>query len=171
MESRDKAENTYCFVRISKECWEYTSQPIREDTSLGGCGYQSTSFKCSEVSRKMAILVASWIHQELCKGVGGMCWKVNVNREELCCFLAGISLPFSACLHISSLPRIRLTSGGLLSSQIIFNLSFVNTEELVSCSFLGVLPQYDVFIHMYLKCTGRFWGHSGCYPKLAYFSS
>lgn len=40
----------------------------------------------------MAILVASWIQQELCKSVDGLCWKVNDNREELCCFLAGISL-------------------------------------------------------------------------------
>jgi len=42
-----------------------------------------------------------------------------------------------------------------LSSQIIFNLSFVNIQELVSCSFLDVLPQYDVFIYTYLKCAGR----------------
>jgi len=40
----------------------------------------------------MAVLVASWIQQELCKSVDGICWEVNDNREELCCFLAGISL-------------------------------------------------------------------------------
>ena len=43
-----------------------------------------------------------------------------------------IQSPFSSCLQISSLLRIRLTSGGLLSSEIIFNLSFVNIQELAS---------------------------------------
>ena len=94
MERGDKANSTYSLVHISNviQCWEYPSQPIRENASLGGCGYQSTSFKCSEIALKMAVLVASWIQQELCKSVDGICWEVNDNREELCCFLAGISL-------------------------------------------------------------------------------
>lgn len=116
-----------------------------------------------KVSRKTTVLVAGWIQQELCKSLDSLCWKGNYNREELCCFLAGISLHL--VLVCRSLPSIRLTSGGLLSSQIILNLSFVNVQELASCFFLDVLPQNDVFIHIYLKCAGRFSAHSSSYPK------
>lgn len=166
MERGDKVDNTYSLVAISNriQCWEYPSQPSRDDTSLGGCGYQSSSSKCSEsIQKNNRVLVASWIQQELCKSLDSLCWKGNYNREELCCFLAGISLHL--VLVCRSLPSIRLTSGGLLSSQIIFNLSFVNIQELASCSLLDVLPQNDVFIHTYFKCAGRFSAHSGSYPK------
>lgn len=144
---------------------EYPSQLLGEDTSLGGCGYQSSSFKWSESIQKNSCsccqLNTTGIGQELG-------WKGNGNGEVLCCFLAGISLHL--VLVWRSLPRIRLTSGGLLFSQIILNLSFVNIQELASCSFLDVLPHSDVFIHTYLKCTGRFSAHSGSYLELAYFS-
>lgn len=53
--------------------------------------------------------------------------------EDVCCFLAGISLHL--VLVCRSLPRIRLTSGGLLFSQIILNQSFVNRG--ISLMFLS----------------------------------
>lgn len=154
----------YSLVAVSNgiQCWEYPSQPLRVhpwevvDTSL-------PVLNDKKVSRKTTVLVASLTQQELCKSLDGLCWKEIDNMEEPCCFLTGISLHL--VLACRSLPRIRLTSGGLLFSQIILNLSFVNIEELASCSFLDVLPQNDVFIHTYLKRVGRFSAHSGSYPE------
>lgn len=134
--------------------------PALEDTSLGGCVYQSSVLNYQKVSRKTTVLAASWIQQELCKSFDGMCWKGIDNRGELCCFLAGISLHL--VLVCRSLPRIRLTSGGLLFSQIILKLSFVNRG--INLMFLSgyFTTEWCIYTHVFkmywkIQCTFRRW--------------
>lgn len=151
MERGDKVGNTYSLVAVSNgiQCWEYPSQPLRihpwqvVDTSL-------PLLNDEKVSRKTTVLVASLIQQELCKSLDGLCWKGIDNMEDVCCFLAGISLHL--VLVCRSLPRIRLTSGGLLFSQIILNQSFVNRG--ISLMFLSgcFTTKWCIYTHVFKMC-------------------